>query len=284
MSRSPWLCILVMVSCSHRVQAPTAPMTSQATQAVGHYASVHGLKMYYEVHGPASATKTVVLLCGGTGWVEFWPSPIEYFGKDYRVIIPEPMGHGRTADDPAREFHYHDLAEDTVELLHQLQVDRGIYVIGWSQGGILGLDLAINHPELVAKLAISGANFTPFGMEAEADKWFHEVKADDWPFRDAYVRLSPDGAGHFPSLFERIKKMWLQEPNFTHEQLGRIKSPTLVIVGDHDIIKIDHTIELFHAISGAQLWIVPGSGHMVPNQRAPLFNRTVGEFFAAATK
>ena len=75
--------------------------------------------------------------------------------------------------------------------------------------------------------------------------------------------------------------MWLEEPNYTPAQLGTIKSPTMIVVGDHDMIKVDHTIALFHAIPGARLWIVPGSGHMVPNQRAPLFNSVVADFFAA---
>jgi pimeloyl-ACP methyl ester carboxylesterase len=280
MTKLAWLLAGFLISCA---QAERPTVVAKPTAPAGHYADVHGLKMYYEVHGPASAAQTVVLLCGGTGWVEFWPSPIAYFGNQYRVVIPEPMGHGRTADDPHREFHYHDLAEDTVELLQQLHI-KSAYFIGWSQGGVVGLDLAINHPDVVTKLAISGANFTPDYTDGETDKWLHEVKAQDWPFREAYERLSPDGPAHFPIVFERLKKMWFEEPHFTHAQLAGIKSPTMVVVGDHDMIKIEHTVELFQSIPKAQLWIVPGSGHMVPNERAPLFNSTVAEFFFAPGK
>src|SRR6202161_4214554 len=100
----------------------------------GHYASVHGLRMYYEVHGAGPA---LLVLHGGMSSIPVWPTAIEYFSKAYEVVAPEQMGHGRTADDMSRLMDYHAMAEDTVELLRQLNIAR-VYVLGHSDGAIVG--------------------------------------------------------------------------------------------------------------------------------------------------
>jgi len=254
-----------------------------AAPASAEYAAVHGLKMYYEVHGNGPP---LVLLHGGTGSIENFRKNIPDLSKGHRVFAVEQMGHGRTADDPKRAFHYHDMAEDTVELLKQLKIESAIFV-GWSDGGVVGLDLAMHHPALVKKLVISGANASPSGtatLDAHAVKWLREVKPEEWPFRDAYVRLSPDGAAHFPAFLGRLKTMWLSEPSWTREQLATIKSPTLVVAGDHDMVLLRHTVDIFEAIPGAELWIAPNSGHDVPKARATQFNETMAAFFKEAPK
>jgi alpha-beta hydrolase superfamily lysophospholipase len=107
------------------------------------YAAVNGLNMYYEVHGDGPP---LLLLHGGSGSIpERW---IPFFADRFQVIAIEQMGHGRTADNVDRPFHYHDMAEDTVELMRQLEIGRGV-VVGYSDGGIIGLDMAIHHPARV---------------------------------------------------------------------------------------------------------------------------------------
>jgi len=201
------------------------------------------------------------------------------------------MGHGHTADDPKRSFDYHAMAEDTVELLRQQHVDTAFF-LGWSDGGNIALDIAVNHPTLVKKLATTGANIHPLS-DPKSITWATHVKAecgptdkpfaDCWPpkAREAYLRIAPDPS-HFPAFLERVKEMWLTQPNMTKEQLATIKAPTLIIAGDHDEIAIDETVEIFKSIPGAALWIVPNSTHSVPRDRAALFNDTVGAFFREA--
>jgi pimeloyl-ACP methyl ester carboxylesterase len=116
------------------------------------YGPVNGLNMYYEVHGDGPP---LLLLHGGSGSIpEKW---IPFFTPQFRVIAPEQMGHGRTADLVDCPFHYHEMPEDTVELMRQLGIESAV-VVGYSDGGIIALDMAIHHPERVTKLAVAGAN------------------------------------------------------------------------------------------------------------------------------
>ena len=221
------------------------------------YAAVNGLKMYYEDHGDGPP---LLLLHGGSGSIpEAW---IPYFSPQFRVVAPEQMGHGRTADAKDRSFHYHDMAEDTVELMRQLGVERAV-IVGYSDGGIIGLDIAIHHPECLTKLALTGANARTDGYDTETQEWGRTFDPNDLPMPEAYGRLSPDGPEHWPVVLGRLKSMWTIEPNITHEELRRIAVPTLIIVGDSDIVTPEHAVEMFRTIPDAQLCVVPHSGHGV---------------------
>jgi pimeloyl-ACP methyl ester carboxylesterase len=221
------------------------------------YAAVNGLNMYYEVHGEGPL---LLLLHGGLGSIpERW---IPFFAPQFRVIAIEQMGHGRTADLMDRPFHYHNMAEDTVELTRQLGIET-FSVIGYSDGGIIGLDIAIHHPERVTKLVVTGANCSTDGYTAENLEWVRSFDPNAEPVSDAYARLSPDGADHWPILLGRLKPMWMVEPSLTREQLQSIEAPTLIIVGDGDIVTPEHAVEMFRTIPGAQLCVVPHAGHGV---------------------
>ena len=221
------------------------------------YAAVNGLNMYYEVHGEGPP---LLLLHGGTGSIPTkW---IPFFSSQFRVIAMEQMGHGRTADVTDRPFHFHDMAEDTVELMRQLGIESAV-IVGYSDGGIIGIDIAIHHSEMVTKLAVTGANSRVDGYTAENLEWARTFKPADLPVSEAYARLSPDGPDHWPIVLERLQRMWPVEPNFTREEMQGIKAPTLIIIGDGDIVTPEHAVEMFRAISGAQLCVVPHAGHGV---------------------
>jgi len=221
------------------------------------YAAVNGLNMYYEVHGEGPP---LLLLHGGTGSIPTKWIPL--FSSQFRVIAMEQMGHGRTADVTDRPFHFHDMAEDTVELMRQLGIESAV-IVGYSDGGIIGIDIAIHHSEMVTKLAVTGANSRVDGYTAENLEWARTFKPADLPVSEAYARLSPDGPDHWPIVLERLQRMWPVEPNFTREEMQGIKAPTLIIIGDGDIVTPEHAVEMFRAISGAQLCVVPHAGHGV---------------------
>ena len=221
------------------------------------YAAVNRLNMYYEVHGEGPP---LLLLHGGTGSIPTkW---IPFFSSQFRVIAMEQMGHGRTADVTDRPFHYHDMAEDTVELMRQLDIASAV-VVGYSDGGIIGIDMAIHHPERVTKLAVTGANCRADGYTAENLEWARTFTPADLPVSDAYARLSPDGPDHWPIVLGRLQRMWPVEPNFTREEMQSIKAPTLIIIGDGDIVTPEHAVEMFRTIPNAQLCVVPNAGHGV---------------------
>ena len=228
------------------------------------YAAINGLNMYYEEHGDGPP---LLLLHGGAGSIpERW---IPLFSPRFRVIAMEQMGHGRTADLLDRPFHYHDMAEDTIELMRHLGIESAC-VVGYSDGGIIGLDIAIHHPDRVTKLAITGANARTDGYTAENQEMMRNLKPGDMPISESYRRLSPDGADHWPVFIDRLLRMWSVEPSLTGEELQSIKAPTLIIVGDDDIVRTEHSVEMFRAIPHAQLCVVPDSGHGVMPKEAVL--------------
>jgi pimeloyl-ACP methyl ester carboxylesterase len=213
--------------------------------------------MYYEVHGEGSP---LLLLHGGSSSIpDKW---IPHFSPHFRVIAPEQMGHGRTADLVARPFHYHEMAEDTVELMRQLDIESAV-VVGYSDGGIIGLDLAIHHPERVTRLAVTGANARFDGYTEENQEFALSFDPAGQPVSEDYARLSPDGAEHWPVVLGRLKAMWTAEPSFTPAELQSIAAPTLLVVGDRDIVTPEHAVEMLRAIPGAQLCVVPNAGHGV---------------------
>jgi pimeloyl-ACP methyl ester carboxylesterase len=221
------------------------------------FAAVNGLNMYYEVHGEGPP---LLLLHGGSGSIpEKW---IPFFSPGFQVIAMEQMGHGRTADVMDRSFRYHDMAEDTVELMRQLEV-RSAVVVGYSDGGIIGLDMAIHHPDRVTKLAVTGAQSRVDGYTEENQEWARTFDPAVEPVSETYGRLSPDGADHWPIVLGRLKPMWIAEPSFTPEQLQNIRAPTLIIIGDQDIVTPEHAVEMFRTIPVAQLCVVPHAGHGV---------------------
>jgi pimeloyl-ACP methyl ester carboxylesterase len=221
------------------------------------FAAINGLQMYYEVHGDGPP---LLLLHGGTGSIpERW---IPYFEPRFRVIAMEQMGHGRTADAMDRSFHYHDMAEDTIELTRQLQIESAA-IVGFSDGGIIGLDIAIHHPERVTRLVLTGVNARTDGYTLENQEWARTFDPDDQPISEAYGRLSPDGPDHWPIVLGRLKPMWIAEPGFTHAEMQGIEAPTLIIIGDRDIVTPEHAVEMFRSIPRAQLCVVPHAGHGV---------------------
>ena len=244
-----------------------------ASEPVRAYAEVNGLHMYYEVHGRG---RPVLLLHGGIGGISFWSKTVPALAKEHRVIAPEQMGHGRTADLPSRQFSYPQMAEDTAALLAQLGVES-VDVVGMSDGGIVGYLLAIDHPSLVRRLVTSGANVDGEGLPPPKTG---EVKPEQVPkmFRDDYEELSPDGPQHYVAFINRVAAMWRRYPYVERGKLAGIRCPTLIILGDHDFFPVEVGQHIAHAIPGAQLMVVPGAGHGTFMQRPELMNLAVLQF------
>jgi pimeloyl-ACP methyl ester carboxylesterase len=240
----------------------------------GHYLGVNGVRIYYEVHGHGAP---LFLLHGGAGSGEQFVNQVPAFARRFRVIVPDARAQGRSTDG-AGPLTYHAMAEDVIGLMDKLRIRRAD-VMGWSDGGIEGLDMALHHPDRVGHLVAFGANFTPDGYTPDALQWIAGASAESFgaASRSQYERLSPEPA-HYETAMNKIIALWRAQPNFTAGELASIHAPTLIAAGEHDMIRDEHTRALAAAIPGARLWIVPGASHAAILERPDLVNRTVLDF------
>lgn len=243
------------------------------------YVDLAGIAGYYEQHG---AGEPVVLLHGGYCSIETWRPQIEALKPRFRVHAPERPGQGRTADRPG-PITFQQMVDDTVAYLDATGIDSA-HVVGFSDGAITGLLLALQHPSRLRSLVSISANLDPsvFGPEDEppgdqsgpVDQVDPEPDAEDM----AYARLSPDGPAHAQVVLEKLHDLWKVEPQIDPADLARVTTPTLVLAGDGDSIPTTHTVDIAHAVPNAQLCIVPGAGHMVIREKPAQVNRAIEEF------
>ena len=240
----------------------------------GEYVDVNGLKTYYEVYGEG---EPLVLLHGGFGNAPSMAPIAGLLSRRYRVYVPERRGHGRTPD--IGEINYEVMAEDTAGFISKLGLECP-HMVGYSDGAIICFYLGMRHPDRIGKLVPISGNFHWNGLsehmravfEKSTPEAFAQVLGD---LVSHYNEVSPDGAEHFPIVFSKLQRLFLTEPNLSVEELAAIKSPTLVLAADRDLMTIEHTVALHQAISGSQLCIIPGANHNL------VFDRT-DEVCAAA--
>jgi len=242
----------------------------------GQIAELRGIRLYYETEG---AGPPLLLLHGGAGDCRQFAAQREAFARSHRLILPDSRAHGRSSDGPG-PLTYHELAEDMAALLDRLGLRRAD-VLGWSDGGNAGLDLAIHHPERVAHLVTFGSNFAPDGLAPANVEWNRTATAESFgpELKEGWMERSPEPQ-HVEAAMDKLLEMWRNEPQFTAAELGRIRARTLVCAGEHDLVRPEHTRALARAIPGAELWIVPGASHSVLQERPDLVNARVLAFLA----
>ena len=153
-------------------------------------------------------------------------------------------------------------------------------MVGWSDGGIVALLVAMARPDLVRKIVVTGANFKPASEigPPEALDGLTADAPDLEMFRSMYEAASPDGAEHWPVVVGKMVEMFRTEPDIPIEDLGRIGAPTLVLVGDDDFVPLEHTLELYRAIPNSELAVVPGTSHAHFMEKPSLVDRIVLDF------
>ena len=223
--------------------------------------------------GPAA----VLLLHGGLSNSDLLLDAVGAgLAERYRLVAFDRRGHGYTADTAA-PFHYDDMATETVGVLETV-VGGAAHLVGWSDGGIVALFVALRRPDLVDRMVLIGANFHFSGF-AGLDI------PEDSPLAaamfEAYQARSPDGPEHFGEMFAKFMAMATTEPTLTAGDLGRITAPTLVMAGDDDAVLLPHTCEMYQALPAGQLSIVPGTSHALPLERPDVTASTILEFLAA---
>lgn len=236
--------------------------------ATGKYYDIRGFKMYCEVYGDG---QPLLIIHGNGGSINNFVYQIPYFSKKYKVIVADSRAQGKSKDD-GDSLSYEMMADDYAALLSTLKIDSA-YVIGWSDGGINGLLLAIRHPEKVRKLAVTGANLTPDTSAVNQD-----VIDLVMPSYLAIKNKPNKTAAEKGEI--KLMRLLVNEPHIPLADLHTIKNPTLVIGGDHDILKPAHTLLIFQNIPNAYLWILPNSGHSTPIVYKDDFNKNVDDFFS----
>ncbi len=239
-----------------------APLKSEARQvANGKYAEINGLKMYYEIHGSG---QPLVLLHGAFGFAEGWAPFLPSLTKTRQVIAIELQGHGHT-NDLDRPLTYEQMADDTAALLNQLKIKQADF-FGYSMGGTVALALAIRHPELAGKLAIYGscAGKIKDTYDPETYKQFQSISTDFAPpvLKEPYDRMAPDPK-RWPVLVTKVKNLEHVFNGYSAKDLKAIKAQTLVMMGDRDVVRPEHAVEMYRQIPNAQLAIFPGGDHFL---------------------
>lgn len=237
-------------------------------------AAVNDIQMYYEIYNAAGGDP-VLLLHGGLGSTLNWGNQVPALTGKHKVIAVDSRGHGRSTRS-GQAFSYDLMASDVVAMLDHLKIDKAS-IIGWSDGGIIGLVLAMNHPDRVKGLFAFGANYNVSGVKptVESDPVFGLAVG---MAMENYQKLSPT-PGEFENFMKQISAMWFSQPDFKPEQLAKIKAPTVIADGQFDeAIKQEHTAELAKLVPGARLLIMPNVSHMAMWQNPDLFNREMTAF------
>ena len=237
-------------------------MSSSAPSRTG-YAPVHGLQLYYEVHGTARPGEPpLVLLHGGGDTIETsLGSLLPELARHRQVIAFEQQGFGHTADIPDRPFDFEQSADDTVALLDQLHVDRAD-LLGFSNGGTIALQVAIRHPQRVRGLVVASAFFAREGGEPAFWEMFEHAQLTDMPeeLRRAYLETAPHPE-NLQSFFDKCVQRMREFRDIPRDALRGITAPALVVCGDADVVRPEHAVETFRLLPRAELALLPGTDH-----------------------
>jgi pimeloyl-ACP methyl ester carboxylesterase len=247
---------------------PTLPKAEESGLA-----PVNGIKIWYATFGRG---EPVILLHGGLANSNYWGRQVPALAEKYRVIVMDSRGHGRSSRDE-RPYGYELMASDVLGLMDFLNIPKAA-IVGWSDGAILGLDIAIRHPERITKLFAFAANSDPSGVkDITQSPVFNAFIARA---EKEYQALSPT-PDQYKSFLAQISKMWETQPNYTAEQLGRIAVPTWIVDGDHDeAIKRENTEFMAGQIPNAGLLLQPEVSHFSFLQDSRQFTDDVLHFLA----
>ncbi|WP_223874708.1 alpha/beta fold hydrolase [Salinispora oceanensis] len=232
-------------------------------------------RTYYETRG---AGKPVILLHGGLCTAESCEPQASALAGAYGVIVPERRGHGRTADVEG-PITYEAMADDTVVFMDALGI-ASADLVGWSDGALVGLLVALRRPERVRRLVFMGQAATLEGTRPESLAYLSSltVRTLNPSFERAYAATSPNGVEHFPVVLEKLKRLWCGPTGVSLDELSRVTAPTLVLVGDNDSVSVAHAAAVRDALADGQLGVVPGTSHEMPMEKPEVVNRLILEF------
>jgi len=244
-------------------------------EAVGKYVEINDTKIYYEEYGKG---KPLLLIHGNGGSIRDMGNQIDYFSKKYRVIIADNRGHGKS-ELKTDSLTYVQITRDWDGLVNYLKLDS-IDIIGWSDGGIVGLKMGISGKSKIKKIVAMGANLRP-----------DSTAVNSWAVNDVIkskkmvkLKIQEQDTTRNWNLQKQLLGLLGDQPNIPIKDLSKIKAKVLIIAGDEDIIRNKHSLEIYNNIPKAQLCIMPGETHFTPASNSELFNELVNRFLSEPFK
>ncbi len=259
----------------------TMVMTTNTSHAktAGLYADVNGIRMYYEIHG---AGHPLVLIHGGGSTITTtFGRILPALARTHRVIAVELQAHGHTSDRDAPESFRQD-ADDVAELLRQLNIDAAD-IFGFSNGGQTALEIAMRHPDRVGKLIVASAFYTRDGAPPGFWEGFDHVKFSDMPqvYKDAYLKINNDPAA-LMNMFNRDVERMRTFQGWKDEDIKSIQAPALIVIGDRDLTRPEHAVEMYRLLPHSRLAILPGThGSYMGEAMSPDPHSKIPELFVA---
>src|SRR5262245_36926421 len=255
------------------------------------YVSVNGLNMYYEIHGTG---QPLVLIHGafsaiGTSFGKLLPE----LAKNRQVIGFELQAHGHTADID-RPLNLESMADDVAVAIQQLGLQRAD-IFGYSMGAFVALQVVIRHPKVVRKLVLASVSYTQSGIHPGLMEGLGNMTPEMMygsPWHEEYLKIAPHPE-HFARLFAKKTEMDRQTQDLSDENIREIKSPTLLIIGDSDLIRPEHAVEMFRLLGGgifgdtpaglpnSRLAVLPGTSHVTVVYQADLLLAMIPPFLDA---
>lgn len=235
----------------------------------GHAKSIftRGVNFYIEEYGKG---EPIILLHGNGGDISAFTTIIPILKKQFRVIAMDSRAHGKSADKND-SLSFEMMADDVSAIVDSLHLGK-VYIVGWSDGGIVGIEFAMRHPEQLKKMAVTGANLWPDSTALEPKVW---LEAEQYFFQNKDKKWVTEKERNDWKIFLLD---WYQ-PNITLKEIAAITTPSLIIAGDHDLIRLSHTKQIFSNIPNAGLWIVPFSGHGTLIEHPAEFCQEIIRFF-----
>lgn len=237
-------------------------------------ADVNDIKMYYAEYG---AGDPILFIHGGLGNADIWGAQVAEFARDHLVIVADSRGHGRSTRSE-QPFGYDLMTSDYAALLDYLKVGK-VTLVGWSDGGIIGIDMAMKYPEKLTRVIAQAANVTTDGVKPNvmSNKTFNDYINVAGEY---YRKLSPT-PNEYDAFVKQISKMWETQPAWTAADLGKITVPVTLAIGDHDeAVKLDHTEMMAKEIPGAKLVILKDASHFAMLQDPGGYNAMIRDAMA----